>query len=76
MSFPTFSNADMLFLKQKLIWKSYLLAKTLLKTKQMQIIDQKEFAIAALNLGKKVFVIYIASLGLILKMSIYSAWKT
>lgn len=40
--------------------------------KWVQIIDQKEFAIAALDLDKEVFVVHVAFLNLNSKMSIYS----
>lgn len=40
----------------------------------MQIISHKNFAAAALNLIKEVFVIYIVFLDLGSKISIYPAW--
>ena len=42
------------------MWKFYIINKALLITKQIQIINLKEFVIAALNADSKTFVIYIA----------------
>lgn len=42
-------------------------------TKQVQIIDQKKLAAAALGLNKEAFVMYVAYLGA--KISIYPAWE-
>lgn len=73
MFFLTFSNANMLFAERKLNWWSYILAKTLLTTKRVQIITYKKFATIVLNSIEEVFIIYIAYLGT--KISIYLAWK-
>lgn len=62
--FLMLSNADILFTKQKLIGRSYILVKILPIIKQVQIIGQKKFPIAVLDLGKKTFIIYIAYLSL------------
>lgn len=72
--FLTFNNADVMFIKQKLTWRSHRLVKALLTTKWIQIIGWKEFVATTLDRSKKVFVVYVAHLGS--KMSIYSAWKT
>lgn len=47
--FPTFSNIDILFVKQKLIWRLFTSAKTLLTIKQIEFIDKKEFVKAVLD---------------------------
>lgn len=53
----------MKFAKKKLIWKLYSISKILLITKWVQLIDYKEFAITALNLDEKAFIVYVAYLG-------------
>lgn len=67
----TFSNADILFAKKKLIWRLYTSAKAPPITMQFQIIKQKKFMAAILNLGRKTFVIYLTYLKA--KMSIHLA---
>ena len=52
----------MLFIKQKLTWKSYITAKALLTIKQVKIIYKKEFAQAELDKHIEVFIVYITSL--------------
>ena len=54
------SNADILFGKKTLMWESYTTIKSLSITKQVQIVGPKEFVIAALDLGSKIFVVYVA----------------
>lgn len=61
--FPTFNNRNVLIWKQELIWKSYITSQALPTTKQVQIISQKEFAVATLGSIKKVFIMYVACLG-------------
>lgn len=75
MLFLTFSIADVLFIKQKLIWKLYTLAEDLLTTKYIHITSQKKFLIIVLNLDKKAFLVYIAFLSLGLKIFIYLTRK-
>lgn len=75
MFFLTFSNASMQFVKRKLIWRLYILNKTLLTTKRVQIIDQKEFAAAILDPSKKSFIVYIVFLSLGSKISIHPTQK-
>lgn len=71
MFFLTFSNVNMLFAEQKLTWSSYTLTEALSIIKQVQIICHKELVVAPLDLSKKTFVVYIVSLSLSLKFSIY-----
>lgn len=71
--FLTLSNADILFVKRKLTWRSYTPAKALLITKRMQIISWKKFVAAALHLNKEAFIVQMAYLGS--KILIYWAWK-
>lgn len=74
MPFLILSNANILFAKQKLIWRLHILAKTLGMTKRMEIINQKKCLATALNLSKEVFVIHMTYLGS--KISIYLACET
>ena len=60
MSFLKISNADVSFDKKRLTWKSYITIKALSIIKRVQIVDPREFVIATLNVGSKIFVIYVA----------------
>ena len=62
MPFFTFSNADIQFAEKELIWRFYTAAQALTTTKQVELIDNKEFAEAALNKESETFVIYVAAL--------------
>ena len=53
------SNANVSFGKKTLMWNSYIIIKTLFTTKQVQIIDPKEFIIAVLNIDSKLFVVHV-----------------
>ena len=60
MFFLKMSNADVSFGEKILTWKSYTTNKALPTTKQIQIVDLKEFVKVALDAGSKTFVIYVA----------------
>ena len=60
MSFLKISNADMAFGKKTLTWKSYTTYKALPTTKQIQIVDPKEFVIAAFDADNETFVVHVA----------------
>lgn len=64
MFFLRFSNANILFSKQELILRFYIIAKALSNTKQVKIIDRKKFAKLALNKNVEVFILYMTSLSL------------
>ena len=70
--FFTLSNVNIQFAKKKLTWRSYITAKTLPTTKQVEIIDKRKFAKTALDKNVEVFVVYMTSLSLN-SMSIYPA---
>ena len=72
MFFLTVSKADIWFAEQKLVWRTYTAAETLPITKRVEIIDKKEFAMAALNINNKTFVVHIAALSKLTTMPIYS----
>ena len=60
MPFLKISNANIAFGKKILTWKSYTTNKALPTTKQVQLIDPKEFVIAALDVDSKTFVVHVA----------------
>ena len=60
MLFLKISNADVSFGKKILTWKTYTTNEALPTIEQIQIVDPKEFVIAALDVDSKTFVIYVA----------------
>ena len=60
MPFLKISNADVSFDKGTLTWKTYTTNEALSITKQVQIIDKKDFIIAALNANSEIFVVHVA----------------
>ena len=60
--FFIFDNANIQFAKKKLNWRSYTATETLSTSKQIELIDKKEFAKAALDEESKTFVVYVAAL--------------
>lgn len=58
MLFLSLNNANVEFAKKpkKFIWRSYDLAKVLLTTRKVEIINKKEFVRAALNENSETFV--------------------
>ena len=67
--FFTFNNADILFVNQKLTWKTYTTKEALPTIQRVELIDKKKFARAVLDENIEVFVVYVAFL--ILKMIIH-----
>ena len=60
MFFLKISNANMSFREKKFTWKSYIINKILSTTKQVQLVNPKEFVIKALDADSETFVIYVA----------------
>ena len=60
MLFLKISNADMLFGKGTLTWRTHTTNEALPITEQVQIVDSKEFVIVALDVNSKTFVVYVA----------------
>ena len=60
--FLTLSSADVSFSKRELTWRSYTIVKPLPITKQVKLIDKKEFAKAVLDVESKTFVMHISAL--------------
>lgn len=71
MLFIAFSNANIHFAEEKLIWRSYTTRETLPTNQRVEFIDRKEFAKTALDKNVEAFVVYVASLTS--EMSIYPA---
>ena len=60
MLFLKLDIADMLFDKETFTWKTYTTNKALSTTKQVQIIDKKDFVIVVLDINSEMFVVYVA----------------
>ena len=60
MIFLNISNVNMLFGNKTPKQKFYTTSKTLLITKQVQLIDSKKFNIVALNVHSKTFIVFMA----------------
>ena len=60
MPFLKISNVDVVFGKRTLTWKSYTTNKALPTTEQVQLVDPKEFIIAALDADSETFVVHVA----------------
>ena len=60
MLFLKISNADVSFGERTLIWRTYTINEALSTTKQVQIVDLKEFVIAALDVNSETFMIHVA----------------
>ena len=60
MLFLKISNADVLFGEGTLTWRTYTTNEALSTTERVQIVDPKEFIIAALDVNSKTFVVHMA----------------
>ena len=60
MLFLKISNTDMSFSEKTLTWKTYTTNEALFTTKRVQIIDKKNFVIAALDANSNTFVMHVA----------------
>ena len=60
MPFLKISNANVAFDEETLTWKSYTTNKALPTTERVQLVNPKEFVIAALNVNSKTFVVHLA----------------
>ena len=60
MPFLKISNANVAFGEKTLTWKSYTTNKALPTTEQVQLVNPKEFVIAALDVDSKTFVVHMA----------------
>ena len=60
MPFLKISNANIAFDKETLTWRSYTTSEALPTTERVQLVNPKEFVIAALNADSKTFVMHVA----------------
>ena len=60
MPFLKISNANVAFGEGTLTWKSYTTNKALPTTERVQLVDPKEFVIAALDADSETFVVHVA----------------
>ena len=60
MLFLKINNADVSFGEGTLTWKTYTTNEALPTTERVQIIDKKDFVIAALDADSKTFVVHVA----------------
>ena len=71
MPFFNLSNADVQFVEKELTWGTYTTKKALSTIRQVEIINKKNCAKAALDENVEAYVVHISSLGL--KMTIHPA---
>ncbi len=62
MSFFSLRNAKFQFGAGKLIWRLYIAVEALHTTRQVELIDKKEFAKAAMEKNFEIFVVHVAAL--------------
>ena len=60
MPFLKISNANVAFGEGTLTWKFYTTNKAIPTTKQVQLVDSKEFVIAALDADSETFIVHVA----------------
>ena len=60
MPFLKISNANVAFGEGILTWRSYITNKALQTTEQVQLVNPKEFVIAALDADSQTFVMHVA----------------
>lgn len=72
MPFVNLNNADIQFVEKELTLRSYTSTNALSTTKQIELIDKKDFAKVALNEDFKTFVIHVVAMeALLIGMTIY-----
>ena len=69
----TFSNTDVQFIDKELTWRSYIIEKALSTTRQVELINKKEFAKTVLDGNAEAFIMHIVSFTL--KKTIHLAQK-
>lgn len=72
--FFTLSNTKVKFNNRKLKWGSYTAVETLLTTRQVELIVNKEFIVAAVDLEKEICIVYVVFLAIF--SEIYPSCKT
>ena len=71
MFFLTLSRTDIWFAKREFTWKTYMAAKALPMTKQVEIIRKKGFVVTVQDADEKIFVIHVITLAELIIMLIY-----
>ncbi len=75
MPFLTISNIDIDFQARDVQWRSYTTGKIILTTRQVELIGNKEFAVAALDLEHEAFIVHIAALSVDLGDGVHPSKK-
>ena len=74
MLFLTLSNADIRFTDRESYWKTYSISRALPIIHHIELINQKEFAVAVLGKDDEVFVVYVTSLAVGTKITVHPYW--
>ena len=62
MLFPSLDYTDFLFNAREFNWRSYIVARALFTTWQVELIDKHEFSRTALDESSKTFVVHVVAL--------------
>lgn len=73
--FLTLSIIEVNFTNREFKWKSYTIVKAFPTTKQVELVRNKEFAAAALNLDNKIFIVRLVLFAdSVLSLAVYLFW--
>lgn len=75
MFFLKLTNANIKFLVEEFIWRTYTITKAFYLAKWVELIDKYKFAKAALDKISKISVVYVFTLKT-LNLAIYPFWAT
>ena len=75
MFFLTLSKANIRFVERELVWRIYTAAEALPITRRVEIINKREFAMAALNVDNETFIVHVVALVKPTTMPIYFSHK-
>lgn len=76
MLFLIVSNIKVNFNNRKLWWGLYTIVKTLLITKQVELVGKKKFVVVVLDLENEIFVVHIVFLAISNLNKLYSSYWT
>ena len=71
MFFLSLSKADIRFVEQKLVWRTYIAVGALPTTSRVETIDKKNSTVAALKVDNEIFVIHLVALVELITMPIH-----
>ena len=71
MLFLTFNGADIRFVEQKFVQRTYMATEALQTTRRVEIIDKKEFVAVVFSADNEIFIVYVAALAEPIIISIY-----